>query len=137
MRQCDTGRYWAWCGWAIAALASVWLAGCTTVYPRLSSGTGTFVWPAQRLEWLYPYPLEDVRVATLAALAVLKYNVAVQHFDGLGGELAAQPLLGQQVYIHADPLSPLITRLQVRVPGAGGRIEAERIHATIRSQLGM
>ena len=103
----------------------------------MSSGTGTYHWVTQRLVWLYPFPLEETRRATFAALSELQYGIEVQTFDGLGGELVARPVVGQLAYIHADPLSPLITQVKVRVPGSGGRKEAERIHTTIRSALGM
>jgi len=118
-------------------LVSVWLSGCTAVHPRIASGTGTYVWFAQRLDWLYPYPLEEVRQATVSALAVLQYDIQIQQFDGLGGELKARPLVGQLAQIHADPLSLRTPKVQVHVSGSGGRQEAERIHATIRSELGM
>jgi hypothetical protein len=103
----------------------------------MTSGTGTYIWPTQRLIWLYPFPLEEVRNATSAALGMLQYAMSTQQFDGLGGQLVAQPVVGQRAYIKADPLSSRITKVQVRVPGTGGRSEAERIHATIRSELGM
>jgi hypothetical protein len=67
----------------------------------------------------------------------LQYEVSTQQFDGLGGQLVARPLVGPLAHIEADPLSSRITKVQVRVPGTGGRSEAERIHATIRSELGM
>jgi hypothetical protein len=124
-------------GWAIVVLWSLLLAGCTTVHPRITSGTGTFVWLTQRLVWLYPFPLEEVRRATFSALTVLQYGIDTQQFDGLGGRLVARPLVGQFAYINVDPLSPRITKVQIRVPGSGGRREAERLHATIRSELGM
>ncbi|ETX09000.1 DUF3568 family protein [Candidatus Entotheonella palauensis] len=124
-------------GWAVAVLMSVLLAGCTTVHPRITSGTGTFFWLTQRLVWLYPFPLEEVRTATFSSLAILQYGIDAQQFDGLGGQLVARPVVGQVAYINADPLSPRITKVQVRVPGFTGRQEAERIHATIRSELGM
>ncbi len=136
-------REWAvrwiplWRGWAIAVLVGLLLAGCTTVHPRITSGTGTFVWLTQRLVWLYPFPLEATRKATLSALTVLQYGIEAQQFDGLGGQLVARPVVGQLAYIYADPLSSRITKVQIRVPGSGGRREAERIHATIRSELGM
>lgn len=123
--------------WTIAVLVSLLLVGCTVVHPRMTSGTGTYIWPTQRLIWLYPFPLEETRRATFAALTVLQYGIETQQFDGLGGELVARPVVGPLAYIQADPLSPLVTRVQVRVPGSGGRREAERIHATIRSELGL
>ena len=130
--------YRRWRGWmASAVLASLLLAGCTEVHPRMTSGTGTYVWATQRLIWLYPFPLEATRKATFSALEMLQYGIETQQFDGLGGELVARPVVGQLAYIHADPLSPLVTKVQVRVPGSGGRQEAERIHATIRSELGL
>jgi hypothetical protein len=125
-----------WCG-GIVVLVSIGLSGCTTVHPRMASGTGTYFWLSQRLDWLYPYSLEEVRQAAFSALEVLQYDIETQRFDGLGGELQARPLVGQLAQIHADPLSPRTTKVQVRVPGSGGRQEAERIHATIRSELGM
>ncbi|ETX02267.1 MAG: hypothetical protein ETSY1_04230 [Candidatus Entotheonella factor] len=124
-------------GWAIAVLVSLLIAGCTTVHPRLTSGTGTFVWLTQRLVWLYPFSLEEVRTATFSALAVLQYGIDAQQFDGLGGQLTARPVVGQVAYINVDPLSARITKVKVRVPGFTGRREAERLHATIRSELGM
>jgi hypothetical protein len=136
-RNLTVRRMQAWHRWAMVALVSLLVAGCTAVHPRLTSGTGTYIWPTQRLIWLYPFPLEEVRKATFSALSILQYNISAQQFDGLGGQLTAQPLVGQLAYINADPLSPRITKVQVRVPGTGGRSEAERIHATIRSELGM
>lgn len=132
VRQVRTRR-----GWAITVLVSLLCAGCTVVNPHMASGTGTYIWPTQRLIWLYPFPLEETRRATFAALKVLQYDIATQQFDGLGGQLVARPVVGPLAYIHADPLNPRITKVQVRVPGFGGRREAERIHATIRSELGM
>ncbi len=139
MRGCEVaGRGMpAWRGWVIAAFVGMLVAGCTTVHPRMSSGTGTFVWINQRLVWLYPFPFEETRKATFAALQVLEYGIDIQQFDGLGGQLVARPVVGQLAYIYADPLSPHTTKVQIRVPGFGGRKEAERIHATIRSELGM
>jgi hypothetical protein len=131
-RQIQTRRRWA-----IIVLASLLFVGCTEVHPRLTSGTGTYMWLTQRLIWLYPFPLEEVRKATFAALSTLQYEVSTQQFDGLGGQLVARPLVGPLAHIEADPLSSRITKVQVRVPGTGGRSEAERIHATIRSELGM
>lgn len=137
MRQRDVAVCRTWHGWVIAVLVSMLTAGCTTVHPRISSGTGTFHLLTQRLVWLYPFPLEDVRKATFAALTILQYGIETQHFDGLGGQLVARPVVGSEVDIGADPLSPHITRVYVRVLGFGGRKEAERIHITIRSELGI
>jgi hypothetical protein len=123
--------------WPIVVFVSLLFVGCTAVHPRVTSGTGTYIWPTQRLLWLYPFPLEEVRNATSAALGMLQYEMLTQQFDGLGGQLVAQPVVGHWAYIKADPLSSRITKVQVRVPGIGGRSEAERIHATIRSELGM
>ncbi len=126
-----------WRGWAAAALVSLLLAGCTTVHPRMTSGTGTYVWLTQRLVWLYPFPLNASREAVFSALTVLQYGVETHQFDGLGGQLVARPVVGEFAYLYVDPISPRITKIQVRVPGFGGGKEAERIHATIRSELGM
>ena len=131
-RQIPTRRRWA-----LVVFASLLFVGCTAVHPRMPSGTGTYIWPTQRLIWLYPFPLEEVRNAASAALGMLQYEISTPQFDGLGGRLVAQPVVGQRAYIQADPLSSRITKVQVRVPGTGGRSEAERIHATIRSELGM
>lgn len=136
-RDVAVGRMRPRRGWAIAVLVSLLVAGCTTVHPRITSGTGTFVWLTQRLVWLYPFTFEEVRTATFSALTVLQYGIDTEQFDGLGGWLAARPVVGQVAYIHVDPLSPRITKVRVRVPGFAGRREAERIHATIRSELGM
>ncbi len=139
MRRCEaavSGRHKPR-GWAIAVLVSLLLAGCTTVHPRMTSGTGTLVWLTQRLVWLYPFPLEETRQAMFSALTVLQYGIETQQFDGLGGQLVARPVIGQLAHIYADPLSSRTTKVQVRVLGFGGRKEAERIHATIRSELGM
>lgn len=138
MPQRDLAMHSVWMGsrWGLAVLLCLWLAGCTTVHPRITSGTGTFHWLTQRLVWLYPFPLEEVRTATYSALTVLQYGIESEQFDGLGGQLAARPVVGQLAYIQADPLSPQTTRVKVRVPGLGGKKEAERIHATIRSELG-
>ncbi len=126
-----------WGRWLIAALVTALLAGCTTVYPRTSSGTGTYYAITQRLVWVYPFPLETVRKATFAALTVLQYGIESQQFDGLGGQLMARPVVVGQAHIGVDPISDRTTRVFVRVRGSGGRKEAERIHATIRSELGM
>jgi len=123
--------------WAIVLLVSLLFTGCTAVHPRITSGTGTYIWLTQRLIWLYPFPLEDIRKATFSALSMLQYNISTQQFDGLGGQLVAKPVVGKPAYVNVDPLSSRITKVQVRVPGTGGRSEAERIHATIRSELGM
>lgn len=78
----------------MAVLVAGWLAGCTTVHPRTSSGTGRYYAITQRLVWVYPFPLETVREATFAALAVLQYGIEFQQFDGLGGTLTARPVVG-------------------------------------------
>lgn len=113
------------------------LAGCTTVHPRTSSGTGTYAAITQRLTWVYPFPLETVRKAAFAALAELQYGIESQRFDGLGGRLMARPVVGAHAELGVDPISDRTTKVYVRMRGSGGRKEAERIHATIRSELGM
>ncbi len=126
---------WVW--WLAAVLVTGLLTGCTTVHPRTSSGTGTYFAVTQRLTWVYPFSLETVRKATFAALTALQYGIESQQFDGLGGKLMARPVVGRHADIGVDPLSDRTTKVYVRVRGSGGRKEAERIHATIRSELGM
>lgn len=126
-----------WGQWLTVVLVSGLLAGCATVHPRTSSGTGTYYAITQRLVWVYPFPLETVREATFAALAALQYGIESQQFDRLGGKLMARPVVGGHADIGADPISDRTTKVFVRVRGSGGRKEAERIHATIRSELGM
>ncbi len=72
-----------------------------------------------------------------SALTILQYGIETQQFDGLGGRLAARPVVGGYAHLGADALTPHTTKVYVRVRGFGGRKEAEQIHRTIRSELGM
>jgi len=92
---------------------------------------------SRRLVWTYPYTLEEIWAATLAGLAELNYDIEAQEFDGLGGRLEAQAVVGGRLFLEARPEGQNATRLWIRVRGSGSRQESERIHEIIRSKLGV
>jgi hypothetical protein len=119
------------------AAAALMLAGCRTVHPHTDMGTGTYSYMSRRLAWTYPYTLDEIWAATLAGLAELNYGIETQEFDGLGGRLEAQAVVGGHLFLEARPEGKHATRLWVRIRGSGHRLESERIHEMIRSKLGV
>jgi hypothetical protein len=122
----------------LALLVSVLLnAGCSTVYPRTPIGTGTYAYLSGNLSWTYPVTLEELKVATLAALTELRLPIRTQRVDGLGGIIEATR--GEQITVRLRlrPETEKITRLSIRFGRWGNREESERIHAEIRKRLGL
>jgi len=111
--------------------------GCTTVYPRIAAGTGTYSYISGALTWTYPVTVEELKVATLAALAELRLPIQSQLLDGLGGVIEATR--GDQVTVRLvlRPETEKTTSLSVRVGTWGNRQESEHIHAAVRKQLGL
>ena len=126
-----------WWGALALVAAALLLAGCRAVHPRTNIGTGTYSYVSRHLAWTYPYTLDEIWAATLAGLAELNYGIEAQEFDGLGGRLEAQAVVGGRLFLEARPEGQNATRLWVRVRGSGSRQESERIHEIIRSKLGV
>jgi hypothetical protein len=113
------------------------ITSCSTVYPRTPIGTGTYAYLNGELSWTYPVTLEEIKVATLAALTELRLPVRTQRIDGFGGTIEA--VRGEQITVRLrlQPESEKTTRLRVRFGRLGNRQESERIHAEVRQQLGL
>ena len=115
------------------------LGGCytTTVGGGPSVMAGTYSYITRDLEVLYGIPLADAWPRVLAAVESLQLHIDRQHIDGLGGDIAARRADGTPVRVQLKPKGEYSTSISVRVGDLGGREPSERIHRTIRKQLGM
>jgi hypothetical protein len=111
--------------------------GCTTVYPRIAAGTGTYSYVSGALTWTYPVTVEELKVATLAALTELHLPIQTQMLDGLGGVIEATRGEHVTVRLLLRPETEKTTSLSVRVGTWGNRQESEHIHTAVRKQLGL
>jgi len=115
------------------------LSGCytTTVGGGPSATAGTYSYITRDLEVLYGVPLADVWPRALAAVESLQLHIDKQHIDGLGGDIEARRADGTPVRVHLKPKGGYSTSVSVRVGSLGDREQSERIHRTIRQQLGI
>ena len=115
------------------------LGGCytTTVGGGPSVTAGTYSYITRDLEVLYGIPLADVWPRALAAVESLQLHIDKQHLDGLGGDIEARRADGTPVRVHLTPQGEYSTSVSVRVGNLGDREQSERIHRTIRKQLGI
>lgn len=113
------------------------VSGCQSVHPRTSIGTGTYSYVNRSLVWTYPYTLDKIWAASLAALAELNYGIEAQAYDGLGGRLEALAAVGGRLSLEAQPKGKHSTQLRVWGSGFGNRHESERVHKVIQTKLGV
>ena len=115
------------------------LGGCytTTVGGGSSVTAGTYSYITRDLEVLYGIPLADVWPRALAAVESLQLHIDKQHIDGLGGDIQARRADRTKVQVQLKPKGEYSTSVSVRVGNLGDREQSERIHRTIRKQLGI
>ena len=115
------------------------LSGCytTTVGGGPSVTAGTYSYITRDLEVIYGIPLADVWPRALAAVESLQLHIDKQHIDGLGGDIQARRADGTKVLVQLKPKGEYSTSISVRVGDLGDREQSERIHRTIRKQLGI
>ena len=115
------------------------LGGCYTTSvgggPSVTAGTYSYI--TRDLEVIYGIPLADVWPRALAAVESLQLYIDRQHIDGLGGDIQARRAEGTKVLVQLKPKGAYSTSVSVRVGGLGNRESSERIHRTLRNQLGM
>jgi len=115
------------------------LGGCVTVPVGggPSATVGNYSYITRDLEVVYGMPLADVWPRALAAVEGLQLHIDRQHIDGLGGEIQARRADGTRVWVWLKPQGEYSTSVNVRVGSLGDREQSERIHRTIRQQLGV
>jgi len=115
------------------------LGGCytTTVGGGPSVTAGTYSYITRDLEVIYAVPLADAWPRALAAIESLQLHIDRQHIDGLGGDIQARRADGTRVVVQLKPKGGYSTSISVRVGDLGDREQSERIHRTIRKQLGI
>jgi len=115
------------------------LGGCATtaVGGGSSAMAGTYSYVTRELEVVYGVPLADIWSRTLAAVESLQLHIDRQNIDGLGGDIHARRADGTNVVVHLKPRGGHSTSIGVRVGDWGDREQSERIHRTIRQQLGI
>lgn len=115
------------------------LGGCytTPVGGGPSATAGTYSYITRDLEVIYGIPLADVWPRALAAVESLQLHIDKQHIDGLGGDIQARRADGTPVRVYLKPKGEYSTSVSVRVGALGDREPSERIHRTIRQQLGI
>ena len=121
----------------LSVLAS--LSGCvtTTVGGGPSATAGTYSYFTRELQVIYGLPLADVWPRALAAVESLQLHIDRQQVDGLGGNIEARRADGTNVRVYLKPSGDHSTNISVRVGDLGDREQSERIHRTIRQQLGI
>jgi len=115
------------------------LGGCytTTVGGGPSVMAGTYSYITRDLEVIYGIPLADVWPRALATVESLQLHIDKQYIDGLGGDIAARRADGTPVRVLLKPKGEYSTSISVRVGDFGSREQSERVHRTIRKQLGV
>ena len=115
------------------------LSGCvtTTVGGGPSATAGTYSYFTRELQVIYGLPLADVWPRALAAVESLQLHIDRQQVDGLGGDIQARRAEGTRVQVHLKPTGDHSTSLSVRIGEWGNREQSERVHRTIRQQLGI
>lgn len=115
------------------------LGGCYTTAvgggPNVTAGTYSYI--TRALEVIYSVPLADTWPRALAAVESLQLHIDKQHIDGLGGNIQARRADGTPVRVHLKPKGEYSTSVSVRVGDLGDREQSERIHRSIRQQLGI
>ena len=115
------------------------LGGCFTTAvgggPNVTAGTYSYL--TRELEVIYGIPLADVWPRALAAVESLQLHIDRQTVDGLGGDIQARRADGTNVFVHLKPKGGHSTSIGVRVGDWGDREQSERVHRTIRQQLGL
>jgi hypothetical protein len=113
-------------------------AGCSSVHPSTSVGTGTFSYITGALTWVYPVTIEKLWPVTLAEVEALRLQILDKHMDGLGADIKTVRADKIKVDFKLQPVDTKSTSLSVRiVDEKWHRKEAERIHAEIRERLGL
>jgi len=115
------------------------LGGCftTAVGGGQSTTTGTYSYVTRDLVVIYGIPLADVWPRALAAVESLQLHIDRQNVDGLGGDIQARRADGTNVRVHLKPSGDHSTSISVRVGDLGDREQSERVHRTLRQQLGI
>jgi hypothetical protein len=115
------------------------LSGCATtaVGGGASTMAGTYSYVTRELEVVYGIPLADIWPRTLAAVESLQLHIDQQHIDGLGGDITARRADGTPVRVELRNVGDHSTGISVRIGFFGDREQSERIHRTIRQQLGV
>src|SRR5262245_47554572 len=115
------------------------LGGCytTTVSGGPSATAGTYSYITRDLDVIYSIPLADAWPRVLAAVESLQLHIDKQQIDGLGGDIAARRADRTSVRVWLTPKGGYSTSISVRVGSLGDREASERIHRTIRQQIGM
>jgi hypothetical protein len=115
------------------------LGGCYTTPvgggPSVTAGTYSHI--TRDLEVIYGVPLADVWPRALAAVESLQLHIDRQHIDGLGGDIQARRADGTKVLVQLTPKGAYSTSVSVRVGELGDREASERVHRTLRNQLGI
>jgi hypothetical protein len=121
----------------LSLLAS--LSGCftTAVGGGQSATTGTYSYVTRDLVVIYGIPLADVWPRALAAVESLQLHIDRQNVDGLGGDIQARRADGTNVRVNLKPSGDHSTSISVRVGDLGDREQSERVHRTLRQQLGI
>ena len=112
------------------------VAGCSTVHPPSSIGTGRYSAVSGRLTWTYPVTLQVLQEATIAVLSDLHLNIQKQTLDGLGGTIEALRGETTTVYLHLMAESAKTSQLSVRFGTFGNRNESARVHEAVQRRLG-
>ena len=115
------------------------LSGCytTAVGGGPSVTAGTYSYLTRDLEVIYGIPLADAWPRALAGVESLQLHIDKQHIDGLGGDIHARRADGTKVLVYLQPKGEYSTGISVRVGDLGDREQSERIHRSIRKQLGL
>ena len=115
------------------------LGGCvaTTVGGGPGVMAGTYSYIMRELEVIYGVPLADIWPMALAAVESLQLHIDRQQVDGLGGDIEARRADSTIVRVWLKPQGDQSTSVSVRVGSLGDQERSERIHRTIRKQLGI
>ena len=116
----------------LVLLATLALGACTHVREATSDAVA---WVRDALQTTVDAPLDRTVKATTAALQKLQFSAVATRADALSGIVTAKTARDEKVEITITSVTPVQTRLDIRVGAFGDKPVSQRILGEIQLQL--